>query len=111
MNAFVVNECPICMDPIETQRNCVTTECGHCFHTNCLMTSVAHNGFNCPYCRTAMAEEPEDDESSIYETDDGEDEMFNDNALRGFRFFFKSKRNFSYKISSGLLVLSGLTSE
>ena len=84
------NECPICMDCIEIGKNCVTTECGHIFHANCLMTSVAHNGFNCPYCRTAMAEEPEDDESSIYETDDGEDEMFNDNALRGFRFFFNN---------------------
>ena len=56
-------ECPICMDCIEsTTNNCVTTECGHCFHTNCLMKSVAHNGFGCPYCRTAMAEQPEEDD-------------------------------------------------
>ena len=48
-------ECPICMDCILDTKNRVTTECGHCFHTNCLMTSVAHNGFGCPYCRTAMA--------------------------------------------------------
>jgi len=55
------------------------------------MTSVAHNGFGCPYCRTAMAEEPEDDESTEYETDDGEEEeMFDDDALRGFRFFFNN---------------------
>ena len=59
-------DCPICMDCIEGNTNKVTTECGHCFHTNCLMTSVAHNGFGCPYCRTVMAEEPEDsdDESA-----------------------------------------------
>ena len=85
--AFVVNECPICMDPIETQRNCVTTECGHCFHTNCLMTSVAHNGFGCPYCRTKMAEEVADEES---EYDDDEEEIYeqyDDYALRGLRFF------------------------
>jgi hypothetical protein len=49
-------DCPICMEQIESfTKNCVTTECGHCFHTSCLMTSVAHNGFGCPYCRTAMA--------------------------------------------------------
>jgi hypothetical protein len=84
-------DCPICMDCIEsTARNCVTTECGHCFHTNCLMTSVAHNGFGCPYCRTAMAEEPEQDEQSLWSDEDEEEEMFDDDALRGFRLFFNN---------------------
>ena len=87
-------ECPICMEIIDFNKNCVTTECGHCFHTNCLMTSVAHNGFGCPYCRTAMAEAVNDDEEE--EEDDEEDEetidedMFNDNSLRGFRFFMNN---------------------
>ena len=84
---FVVNECPICMDSIETTRNCVTTECGHCFHTNCLMTSVAHNGFGCPYCRTKMAEEVADEDS---EYDDDEEEIYeqyDDYVLRGLRLF------------------------
>lgn len=80
-------ECPICMDCIEsTTKNCVTTECGHCFHTNCLMKSVAHNGFGCPYCRTKMAEEPEDKD----EDGDEEEEIFDDDALRGFRFFWNN---------------------
>jgi len=82
-------DCPICMDSIENTKNCVTTECGHCFHTNCLMKSVAHNGFGCPYCRTAMAEEPEDEDSSYSGEDDEEDEeLYNDDSLRGFRFFW-----------------------
>ena len=86
--AFVVNECPICMDPIETQRNCVTTECGHCFHTNCLMTSVAHNGFGCPYCRTKMAEEVAEEESEYDdESESDEYEQYDDYALRGLRLF------------------------
>ncbi len=85
-------ECPICMDNIETTtRNCVTTECGHCFHTNCLMTSVAHNGFGCPYCRTKMAEEVAEDEENEYEYDDDiddeSDEVYGTYVLRGFRFF------------------------
>ena len=88
--AFVVNECPICMDPIEsTTRNCVSTECGHCFHTNCLMTSVAHNGFGCPYCRTKMAQEVADEESE-YDDDESESEVYeqyDDYALRGLRLF------------------------
>ena len=63
-------ECSICMDPIDFNKNCVTTECDHCFHTNCLMKSVAYTGFGCPYCRTEMAEKPEvklenDDDSEL----------------------------------------------
>ena len=54
-------ECPICMEFIDMTKNCVTTECGHCFHANCLMTNVAHNGFGCPYCRTKMVEQDEED--------------------------------------------------
>ena len=79
-------ECPICMDPIEGDKNKVITECGHCFHTNCLMTSVAHNGFGCPYCRTEMAQEPADEESE-YDDDEEEEELYDDDILRGFRLF------------------------
>ena len=82
-------DCPICMDCIETSKNCVTTECGHCFHASCLMTSVAHNGFGCPYCRTKMAEEPEEDEETVY-SDEEEEEVFDEDALRGFRFFWNN---------------------
>ncbi len=81
--------CPICMDDIVNNVNCVTTECGHCFHASCLMTNVAHNGFGCPYCRTVMAEDQDDsDDDTEYNvvSDDGEDDE--DEALRGFRLFF-----------------------
>jgi len=91
-------ECPICMEIIDFNKNCVTTECGHCFHTNCLMTSVAHNGFGCPYCRTAMAEqikdeeeeEDDDDETDSDYEDEDEYDMFDDYSLRGFRFFMNN---------------------
>lgn len=82
------------MDCIEsTSKNCVTTECGHCFHTNCLMQSVAHNGFGCPYCRTAMADEPDDASTEYPGEENEEDEVdpLEDNyMLRGFRFFFNN---------------------
>jgi len=104
------NECPICMEIIDFKKNCVTTECGHCFHTNCLMTSVAHNGFGCPYCRTLMAEgvnnededeeeEEDDEDDEDYEDDDesvGED-MFNEISLRGFRFFMNNVHGESHE--------------
>jgi len=80
--------CPICLDVIEVNRNCVTTECGHCFHTNCLMQNVAHNGFDCPYCRSVMADIPEED--TEYTEDEDEEEIFQEYILRGFRFFFNN---------------------
>jgi hypothetical protein len=87
-------ECPICIEQIDGERNKVTTECGHCFHTSCLMKNVAHNGFGCPYCRDAMAEEPEDDNSdeeydefSVDEEDEEPD--YTDNVLRGSRWLFQ----------------------
>lgn len=48
-------ECPICFELID-KVNSLTTECGHTFHTSCIMKNVARNGFSCPYCRTIMAE-------------------------------------------------------
>jgi hypothetical protein len=87
-------ECPICMDVIDINKNSVTTECGHCFHSNCLMTSVAHNGFACPYCRTSMAVVPDkkevDDEENWSITSEENEEMFLDYTLRGLRFFFNN---------------------
>lgn len=87
-------ECPICMDQIEDNKNKVITECGHCFHTSCLMKNVAHNGFGCPYCRDAMAEPFKDnnsdedyDEFSIDEEDEEPD--YTDNVLRGARWLFQ----------------------
>ena len=86
-----VNECPICMEVLTGTKNIVTTECGHCFHTNCLMTSVAHNGFGCPYCRAQMAEAPEesDDDDSEWNSYDGDEELYGDHSLRGARWLFQ----------------------
>ena len=91
MSQSIECECPICMESIDIKKNCVTTDCGHCFHASCLMTSVAHNGFGCPYCRAVMAEVPEEEqeEEDDYFNEDDE-EMFSDYSLRGFRFFFNN---------------------
>ena len=87
-------ECCICMDSIVNKNtNCVTTECGHTFHTNCLMANVSHNGFGCPYCRQVMAEVTQDDDDSEtlsdYETIDSEPELYNDYALTSMRLMFQ----------------------
>jgi hypothetical protein len=90
--AIEIIECPICMDEIDGEKNKVITECGHCFHTSCLMKNVVHNGFGCPYCRNVMAEEPADDNSDEeydeYSVDE-EGPDYNDNVLQGARWLFQ----------------------
>ena len=74
-------ECPICYDPIEQTRNCITTECGHQFHAACLMKNACINGFSCPSCRAQMVDkdvtESEDDSSHVYLGD-----MWDDDRVR-----------------------------
>lgn len=69
-----VQECPICMNPIDGENNKVRTECGHLFHCSCLMKNAAHNGFGCPYCRSIMAEIPQEEESDINDWLEDEDD-------------------------------------
>ena len=92
-----VIECPICMDEILGEKNKVTTECGHCFHTSCLMKNVAHNGFGCPYCRNAMAEAPQDDDDEddefSFDEEEEDDSDYNDHVLRGARWLFQRAEN------------------
>lgn len=85
------NECPICMDDI-TETNCVVTECGHHFHTSCLMKNAAHNGFGCPYCRSVLAEVPEEDESEEEEEEE-EEELYSDASLTSMRMLFSRVQN------------------
>ena len=86
----IVQECPICMDHINPVSNCVHTECGHVFHTSCLMRNVSHNGFGCPYCRTVMAEVVSDDESEYSERSYADEERYGDDVLRGLRLFMNN---------------------
>lgn len=91
-------ECPICYEEIGLTNN-INTECGHKFHASCLMKNVIHNGFNCPCCRTVMAEQPEekedyddmpsleeyDETDTLLDEEDVNEEPFSDDALRGLR--------------------------
>lgn len=106
MSLVEQSDCPICMDelPVVGGSNRVVTECGHVFHTSCLLTNVSHNGFGCPYCRASLAvssveviDEESDESSSAYDpTDDLNDGMVmdvenvthTDYVLRGLRWFF-----------------------
>jgi len=109
MSINMVEECPICFDPIGEKNN-ITTECGHNFHASCLMTNITRNGFSCPCCRVLMAHhDPSDDddeeEDSDYDNNYSlfeEDEIYNEYALRGLRFFtnlLENQENDEYDIN------------
>jgi hypothetical protein len=87
------DQCPICFETIG-EKNVIITECGHKFHTSCLMTNITHNGFGCPYCRTLMTvhshnEETILDDESISDDDSisNDEELYSDYSLQGLRFF------------------------
>jgi hypothetical protein len=91
-------DCPICLDAIIGTNNKTTTECGHHFHTKCLMQNAIHNGFGCPYCRNILAETPHEDEDDESESDRDEDSLLEEEAqedyiLRGVRWFYQRNNN------------------
>ena len=63
-------ECPICYDCVSNNVNTTTTECGHCFHTSCLLKSCSINGFNCPMCRANMVNNKKNAPASLEEDDE-----------------------------------------
>ena len=106
-----MDTCSICLDDLTGLSNRLTTDCGHCFHTNCFLQNVSHNGFACPNCRNQLIEEPEcddDDEESYYdeeedaeeaeyeeyeeaeiEAEEGDDYNTENYILRGSRWLFR----------------------
>lgn len=63
-------DCSICMEVIG-EKNCSVTECGHQYHTDCLLNSVVKSGPGCPLCRFGLIEVPkEEDEEEDLDDDD-----------------------------------------
>ena len=73
-------ECPICWETIDTQINCLTTQCGHTFHGNCFMMHTAHNGYSCPCCRHQLIDNPKV-ESDDEDEDEDEDDEYDEESL------------------------------
>ena len=105
--------CPICFETIESNVNCMVTECGHQFHTNCMLKNVSMGNNGCPLCRCVMVvpsknddDDEHDDDNEEYDDDeetilsDETDPFFtdpdirnnpgeiDDYLLRGFRWLF-----------------------
>ena len=49
------NECPICLEKIDFEKDFVTTKCKHRFHFSCLQKSLKNNN-SCPVCRETLSE-------------------------------------------------------
>ena len=63
-----VNECAICLDDIIGDSNFTVTECGHHFHTTCMLRNFCQRA-ECPMCRKMLVDLPEEEE------DDEDDEI------------------------------------
>jgi hypothetical protein len=74
--------CSICLDNINASINIIKTECKHCFHSNCFLQNVAHNGFSCPMCRNELAKLSEDEDDDEDYLEDQEDEQYILNSFR-----------------------------
>jgi hypothetical protein len=71
-------ECPICYDEITNRANKTITECGHCFHSNCLIKHAILTNTGCPLCRQQLADieesESDSDSNSYSDSDDYEED-------------------------------------
>ena len=47
--------CSICLEDIQFEKGRFVLECGHAFHSKCILTSFQH-GNRCPNCRTEVVE-------------------------------------------------------
>ena len=68
--------CAICLENIEDNNNC-KTECGHTFHTSCmlkLVTNKTNPSNNCPMCRKQLLSPPSAPIATIY-PEDSDDEV------------------------------------
>jgi hypothetical protein len=52
------DECPICYETINTNKDSYLTDCGHSFHYSCIINydynSIKNHNISCPICRQYM---------------------------------------------------------
>lgn len=67
---IITDDCPICFETFnpDFNINVTITDCGHKFHTSCLMKHVSHNRFNCPCCRNKIIEKQDNIRNNFLES-------------------------------------------
>lgn len=74
-------ECPICYDEITNKSNKTITECGHCFHSSCLIKHAILTNTGCPLCRQQLADIAESDSESDSDSSDSDyDSEYDDSS-------------------------------
>ena len=72
-------DCSICMEVIG-EKNCSVTECGHKYHTDCLLNSVVKTGPGCLLCRHSLIELPKEEDEDDEDLDDDDDDFYWEDA-------------------------------
>lgn len=49
-------DCAICLDKIDNEKKKSELDCGHCFHTNCILKCASTQN-SCPICRSTIFEQ------------------------------------------------------
>jgi hypothetical protein len=52
-----IQECMICLEPVDGKSNIFVTECHHTFHASCMVRQLRHSS-NCPVCRHKLGPSP-----------------------------------------------------
>ena len=76
-------ECPICYDEITNKANKTITECGHCFHSSCLIKHAILTNTGCPMCRQQLADIEEEESESESDSDsysDSDDDDYEEDS-------------------------------
>jgi len=73
LNEITVTNCPVCFDPITTDKNVCSTPCGHIFCFGC-MVKCLNTSNTCPYCRAEINDKPIDNNHTVFIYDDDEDD-------------------------------------
>ena len=64
--------CPVCFDPITTNKNVCSTPCGHIFCFGC-MVKCLNTSNTCPYCRAEINDKPINNQNTVFIYDDEDD--------------------------------------
>jgi len=71
------NDCIICYESLNANKNICITECGHQFCFSCMMKHVQQNN-GCPICRTPIIEYLDSDSEDDEDFEDDEDDLDDD---------------------------------
>ena len=57
------DQCAICLEPLADKQCASLDECGHTFHTSCILKSMRTVSVRCPLCRHSPLDDEEEGES------------------------------------------------